>query len=405
MKSRVLIVMLLLSVVGGCREQGLSEKRQEPLRPPSGFGLPVAGGAEQATTGRSACDPAPEPPTGDLDYNSKYEGSDSARDDLNPDAARRYRKQTAEIRKMEKDINKMVERYLSTGQVEDLNCSLHWLTAWAEAEALTGEGKTHTGKAVRKWSLGSMAASYARLKFSASAPLAMRSSETELIEEWMHDLAWLVVADWSDQPLDKINNHEYWAAWSIMVVAVIENDHDLFGWAVETYRIAAEQIDAQGYLPNELARDTRALFYHNYALPPLAMIAAFGQANGLDLIAEGDFALRRLAENVMRGINDPTRFANRTGTTQNQEGLDDGSKFTWMEPYCWLQPCDDSMRAALLAQRPLHNYRVGGDVTTLFRATPPRAARLSGQSPQARSARPLGPARSEAALHFNPAGR
>lgn len=45
---------------------------------------------------------------------SKYEGSDKARDKLNPAAERRYLKLTGDMREMEKGVN-VVGRYSSTG--------------------------------------------------------------------------------------------------------------------------------------------------------------------------------------------------------------------------------------------------------------------------------------------------
>ena len=310
------------------------------------------------------------PHTGPLDFPSKYQGSDSARDDLNKQAEARYREQVDGIRDLERGISRLVEAYLDTGDPQAVGCALDWMLEWARLGGLTGEVTTHTGKSVRKWALGSVAAAYLRLKLSVSDPLKPYPDQAAEIEDWLAELATLVIADWSNVPQRKFNNHEYWAAWSVMAVAVVRDDRSLFDWAVAQYDRAAQQITDEGYLNNELRRKTRALFYHNYALPPLAMMAAFGQANGLDLESRGNHALTRLANRVMAGLGNPERFARKAGADQQLKDFKP-SKFTWLEPYCALEACTGEMRKRLEAYRPLNNYRVGGDLTALF--GPPQA--------------------------------
>ena len=37
-----------------------------------------------------------------------------------------------------------------------------------------------------------------------------------------------VVSDWDSLPLEKTNNHSYWAAWSVMATSIATNRRDLF---------------------------------------------------------------------------------------------------------------------------------------------------------------------------------
>jgi len=332
------------------------------LVPPPGFTAPVEEGSGKARP----CPDAPKPFTGELKFPSKYEGSDSARDDVNPKAEAKYRAATAPINEVEKQVSAMVAHYLHTGDPATLRCALDWLSSWAQADALEGRTQDHTGKSVRKWALASLASSWLRLKFSKSRPLDVSPEKVHDIERWFEDLAKLVVDDWRDQPLEKINNHEYWAAWAVMATAVALDRRDWFDWAVAQYRIAAKQVDRDGFLPNELKRDTRALSYHNYALGPLAMIAAFGRANGVDLSTEGNRALDRLATRVLTGIDDPRPFEARTGKKQTLEELKESSKFAWLEPYCWLNRCQGAASKKVVAMRPIKSYRLGGNLTELF---------------------------------------
>lgn len=332
----------------------------ERLRAPEGFYA-----AARESGDFDGCPPASPPYTGALNFPSKFEGSDSARDDLNPQAQARYERQIADIRRLERGISDLTEAYLRTGDAQAVACAVDWLADWAGADALLGEVTTHTGKSMRKWALGSVASAWLRLKFSTSDPLDRYAAEIALIEPWLGRLARAVQADWADVPLEKFNNHEYWAAWSVAVTAVVLDDRRMMAWAGDRYRTAAQQVTDDGFLPNELARDTRALFYHNYALPPLTMLAAFADANGMDWQSAGDDALDRLARTVMGGVADPEVFASKTGSPQQPTAIKD-SKFTWLEPYCALTACAPMFAEKLAATRPLVNYRVGGDVTALF---------------------------------------
>ena len=253
----------------------LSGAAQAALQPPVGYRAAV----EQRDGQAPACPAVPQPYTGEMQFTSKYEGSDSARATLNRQAEKNFREQTAHITRLEKDTGRMITDYMRTGQPQRLECAIEWLDQWASADALESEQFNHTGKSMRKWALGSLAGAWLRLKFSESQPLAAYPQQSARIEAWFTRLAEHTVREWSDLPLKKINNHSYWAAWSVMAVAVIDDRRDLFDWSVGQFRIAANQVDDEGYLANEMRRSQRALAYHKYALPQLAKIAALAEAN------------------------------------------------------------------------------------------------------------------------------
>ena len=355
--ARALSIPLLATLLAcGASQAGTA------LAPPPGFAAAV----EESDGKARPCASMPAPFTAELKFPSKYEGSDKARDDLNPKANAKYKAATAGINEMEKQVSAMVGHYLQHGDVGSLRCALNWMQAWAKAGALEQHTTDHTGKSVRKWALASLASSWVRLKFSKSKPLEAAPEQVSDIERWLERLAKLVVDDWRDQPLEKINNHEYWAAWAVMATAVALDRRDWFDWSVAQFRIAAKQVDGEGFLPNELKRDTRALAYHNYALGPLSMIAAFAKANGVDVVAENNRALDRLVRRVLAGLDDPRTFETRTGKKQEMAELKESSKFAWMEPYCWLNRCEGEVSKRIVGLRPIKAYRLGGNLTELF---------------------------------------
>ncbi|WP_309137377.1 mannuronate-specific alginate lyase [Pseudomonas sp. LS44] len=333
------------------------------LKPPQGYYAAI----EKVASGEpQKCSAAPTPYTAKLVFRSKYEGSDSARATLNRESEKAFREKTEDITTLERGISKQVMRYMRDGQQQDLQCTIQWLSAWAQADALLSTDYNHTGKSMRKWALGSLSSAWLRLKFSESQPLAPYAQQSQLIESWFAKLAEQTVKDWSNLPLKQINNHSYWAAWSVMATAVVTDRRDLFDWSVQQFQVAAGQVDAGGYLPNEMKREQRALAYHNYALPPLAMIAAFAQANGVDLREDHDHALRRLAERVMAGVDDPDEFADKSGEDQDMTDLKKDSKFSWLEPYCTLYRCSAETLKWKQSMQPFKTFRLGGDVTRVF---------------------------------------
>ncbi len=333
------------------------------LVPPKGYYEAIE---KPGKGGDFQCPAAPAPYTGSLQFRSKYEGSDKARATLNEVSEKAFRDSTKDITTLERGISKQVMQFMRDGKAAELDCTLNWLSTWADANALMSKDFNHTGKSMRKWALGSMSSSYLRLKFSESHPLQGHEAQAQKIEAWFSRLADQVVSDWSNLPLDKINNHSYWAAWSVMATAIVTDRRDLFDWAVKEFKVGASQIDDQGFLPNELKRRQRALAYHNYALPPLAMIASFAQANGVDLRQENNGALKRLGDRVLAGSKDPEAFEEKNGEEQDMTDLKVDSKYAWLEPYCTLYDCSPDTIERKRQMEPFKTFRLGGDLTRTF---------------------------------------
>ena len=354
--SKTAPALLALALFGGAA--------QAALVPPQGY----YEGIEKLKTGDGnfRCEAAPKPYTGALQFRSKYEGSDKARATLNVASEKAFRKSTEDITTLEKGVSKMVGQYMRDGRPAQLDCALTWLDTWARADALMSTDYNHTGKSMRKWALGSMSGSWLRVGELQAQPLAAHRAEAEQIEKWFVRLARQTVRDWSDLPLEKINNHSYWAAWSVMATAVATDQQELFDWAVKEYKVGVNQVDEQGFLPNEVKRKQRALAYHNYALPPLAMIASFAQANGVDLRKENNFALQRLGEGVLAGARDPVHFNTRAGVKQDLKDLKIDSKYAWLEPWCALYQCVGDTLERKHDMQPFNSFRLGGDVTRVY---------------------------------------
>jgi poly(beta-D-mannuronate) lyase len=131
------------------------------------------------------------------------------------------------------------------------------------------------------------------------------------------------------------------------------------------YRAAAAQIRADGTLPLELVRKSKARHYHLFALTPLVLIAEAGARNDLDLYGERGGAIHRLVGRVVESLDDPGDFERLTGAKQDWVGAFGGGSLVWMEPY--FSRFRDPRLAPWLARfRPMRHPWFGGDATLCF---------------------------------------
>lgn len=338
-----------------------SAQAAAPVRLNSPFGILSTGTVKSPAGG--TCPAAPTPHEGPLEFASKYEGSDHARDQLNLDAEARYKQATKSIQTFEAGLSELSDRYVQ-GQPAAAACALQWMLRWANADALTGPANM-TGKAVRKWALAATAFSLLKLRDAPGLP----QPDLEQVNEWLERVAALVIGEHQHIPASKLNNHYYWAAAAVGATGIAINDRALFDWSMSAYRRSVSDIDQDGVLPRELARRSRAFSYHLYALQPLVMLAEMGRVNGIDLYGEGDCAVCRLVDRVSSGLADPAFFENLTGARQHLPGADDRHGMVWLPLLAQACPDDTRLHALVVRYQPFRGRRLGGNLTEVFMHT------------------------------------
>ncbi|WP_417529623.1 alginate lyase family protein [Marinobacter lipolyticus] len=311
-----------------------------------------------------------EPHVGSLSLTSKYEGSDSARNELNEQAYEEYKEATNKIRSFEKAVIAAADDYQVDGYgSEAMHCVLDNLDEWASADALLTDDINHVGQAVRKWALAAAANAYLRMR--ASAPEATADlQQTARIEDWFRRLSDGVREYYTDREPRKVNNHDYWAAWAVMSSAVATQDCGDWNWSVSKFDEAMGQITDDGYLPKELSRETRALEYMNYAMQPLTMIAVFAEVNGNSVYGRYRDEFPSMAQNVVAGLADPQRIESITGYEQIVDGLYKSWSLAWMEPWQATWDALEGMPTFLDEHRPMKSTRLGGDISYLYQINP-----------------------------------
>lgn len=307
--------------------------------------------------------PAPPAPVRDLLFESFY--TDPAGSIVDPDALKRYRSAARPVVQYEEGLAAMSDLYVRSRPAEAYiaRCVLDWLHAWAAGDAMLGR-VTRQGAYVRKWALAAVAASYLKIGLDGRLDPHPR----RLVHSWIERWARAVVEDYSTgiERASRRNNHLYWAAWSVILAAVVLDDIGLYEKGTEWHRYGLAQIEVDGTLPLELARKARALEYHVFAAAPLVLVAETLAANGQELSASEEAALRRLVRRTAAGLDDPSFFQARSGAVQ-EPGVFSGRDLAWMEP-CYARLREPSLVKWIARFRPMRNRRLGGDLTLLFGA-------------------------------------
>lgn len=276
--------------------------------------------------------PALSPPPRVISFTGYY--TDSRHSIVDPAAKARYEAASAPIENYTRAIVKAADAFRQNGSAQAAACALKLLQIEADAGSLTdphaSADESRQAFYVQTWMTAGSAIAYLKVE-SAASP----SQEAE-IGRWLRQLGNDVVhfqerlaATHSE---DSRNNIHAWASLAAAAAGLGSHSPDLFGWGVQAGRQELGEVDADGYLPLELQRGRRALHYHIFTVAPLVTLAELARSNGIDLYAQSDGALRRLAQRVLLGIEDPVSFEQRAGEVQEPADLKSGVTASWVAP-------------------------------------------------------------------------
>lgn len=128
------------------------------------------------------------------------------------------------------------------------------------------------------------------------------ASQMNAISTWLDHIA--VATRDSDAINHLHNNLVYWAGLNLTAIGTVTHRLDLVDAGIVRAREGIHDIGPHGELERELKRGDRALHYHDFALLPLVFTAELVKRRGVDLYSEGDGAIGRLENLVVRGIQD-----------------------------------------------------------------------------------------------------
>jgi len=292
----------------------------------------------------------------DFATNSYY--VDSHHSVIDPVLKKRYEDSVAPIEGFSRDVVTAADAYRTKGSRSAAECVTALLAGAAAQKALTGSMDGHQASYVQGWNLGSWAVAWLKVRSSGVASLEQSTG----IRAWLKRLAdenrGYYEKKRQQHSTDAVNNHLYWAGFAISAAAIASDDYRLLEWGMDAYRRGARDIRDDGTLPMEMDRGQMALHYHLYALAPLVLLAEFGEANGVDLYAERDYAIRRLVSRCIAGLQDPTFFERRTGVPQVTTPRIEAWEIGWAQS--WLRRFPDPVISELLSKAPWLSYTTWG---------------------------------------------
>lgn len=313
---------------------------QQPLRSPWNS-------TDIKLTGVSYDCPPPVHLSADLTTDGFY--SDSKSSIIDPVKWKAYVESSGPYKNLGDQAVAAADAYRTTGSRAAAQCVLKLLDSAAADSVFTGKISSRQAYYVQGWVIGALAIAFLKVRDSG----LVTADEKTTLPKWMITVG-RQTTDYYDAAKAKPggaqeNNHLYWAGVEIGAIAIAANDRSLFDWAMATYHNGALQVTPEGTLPLEMRRGQRALHYHLYAIAPLVYLAEFAQDNGLDLWSENDFALRRLVNRSIAGLQGSGYFDKEAGIKQDlPDGPPSAEAISWGKIYVKRFP--DPAISALLAQ-------------------------------------------------------
>ena len=281
--------------------------------------------------------------------------SDSKSSIIDPEKWKAYVASSGPYKELGQRIVDAADAYRTTGSREAAECAVRHMGAAANDGVFTGKMSSNQAYYVQGWVIGAIAIAY--LKVRDSGLISDRQSKQILpwIVNVVHQTMDYYDARRKKGTGDAENNHLYWAGVEVAAAGVAANDRKLFEWGMDTFRAGVDEIQPNGSLPREMTRGQRALHYHLFAVAPLVYLAEFGEANGLNLYAERNRALKKLAVLSTQGLMDNSFFTKAAGIAQDTpKGLPTAEEISWAKPYVERFP--DPAISSLVARAPSLSY-------------------------------------------------
>jgi poly(beta-D-mannuronate) lyase len=282
----------------------------------------------------------------------------------------------APYRKLDDAVSWGASRYVATGDHAEAACVANLLARWAAAKALLNYTYSDSRQAwyQAEWSLGSVSLAYSVVQSDSSIPPEQRTA----ILAWMHQVTvYMFAQDPHEFPV-KENNHAYWRAMAATSVGILTGDNTLYRMGLAQYARALAQMNSDGSLPLEMAREENSLGYQSYALAPLTMIAELASRQGVDLysLRVNGHRIDDAVDFLLRASADP-KIMKRYASEKQRFSLDPPRNLPgWME--FWARRHPGKTWDALLT-RPLFDALLGGSAT-LYAApaqAPPKASAMN----------------------------
>ncbi|WP_255551194.1 alginate lyase family protein [Granulicella sp. dw_53] len=269
----------------------------------------------------------------DLVTDGFYRLDDPTHSIIDPVRQEAYRQSSEGVKSVGAEIVRAADAYRTTGSKQAAQCAMNQIVTLAQEHSLAGKMSSSQAYYVQGWIAGAIAIAYLKIRETGLAT----PQQSEVIGAWLESIGKQTVAYYEEHNRSghgtSQNNHLYWAGVELAAIGVAADNPSDFSWAMGTYNIGVDKIQPDGTLPLEMARGSRALHYHLYALAPLVLLAEFGEANHIDSYARANGAIHRLVNISVAGLHDPAPFAKAAKAQQEIPKTISGDQIGWAPPY------------------------------------------------------------------------
>lgn len=295
--------------------------------------------------------------------------TDASQSIVDPDAQTRHRAAVKPVEDYVRGVQAIALSYLKFSPADPsiADCALDWMIAWAKDEGLTGDPVTLAGDRQQENMIVGLA--HAALMVLSEKRLA--ATKVHAVQTWFQTLGGSIRDRWQEPDANSLGEDaRAWALTATLLAGLAGQDRALTDWAKAGLKQYLARIDAQGFIRGLEPRERRLRHTHMTALSALVLAAEALKANGVDLYAAEGAALRRLADLVIRGYQDPGPFVQKArGIAQSWPPKFQPYMVAWMEPY-YTRFKDARLVPFLTANRHISWIPMGGDVTSLYGTKP-----------------------------------
>ncbi|WP_035051688.1 alginate lyase family protein [Andreprevotia chitinilytica] len=264
-----------------------------------------------------------------------------------------------------KPMRAFIDQLNKAADARQWTCVLDLLEGWARADALMGPISGYQGYYERSWAGTDFAFVLLRLLKDGQGEGANRLAA---ITPWLTRIA---IATRDADAINHLhNNLVYWAGLNLVAIGTVAQQQDLIDAGIARAREGIHDIGPHGELQRELKRGERALHYHVFSLLPLVFTAELVQRQGIDLYAENQNAIGRLANLVINAVQNPASFATVSPVAQTLFPWTFQDELAWVEPY-YTRTGDSRLPPLMAPRRPFSEWRLGGNVTAAWGGTLP----------------------------------
>jgi poly(beta-D-mannuronate) lyase len=225
------------------------------------------------------------------------------------------------------------DEFRHTGSQAAARCVVTLLTPAAADHAMAGYMASSDATQEQNIALRALAIAYLKVRDTGVAS----PDEQALIAAWFEDIATQEVSRTEAGPCGQKycvvrGHHGISVAMAAAAVAIVANDQPLFGWALDQYRAAVDQIDERGMLHYD-THGQYALKFNLLSAAALVQIAEFGEMNGVPMYDCDGGRIHLLIHAVTRGLIDPGPYSTATGTAQRVPARIQPWQVSWASVY------------------------------------------------------------------------